>query len=160
MATLATILNRVMAKDLETADTRKASDLYKVRAFANEDVFFYVKRIDNARVVREADPRSGACWRFIGLACAAVMMLVGGLLPSVYGMLAGYQIQSLREDRQRLVVERSALDLEQATLLSSKRLNELAHTQEFVPPAPGRLVYLDNKDRPLAAMNSRQTNQQ
>src|ERR1700694_1478982 len=130
MATLATILNRVMAKGLDTANTREASDLFKVRAFANEDVFFYVKRIDNSRVVKETDPRSGsACWRFIGLACMAVMLLVGGLLPSVYGMLAGYQIQALREHRQRLIVERSALDLEQATLVSSKRLNELATNQ-------------------------------
>ena len=42
-------------------------DRYEVPAFPNEDVYLYVKHIDNSRVLREADPAARAiCWRLIG----------------------------------------------------------------------------------------------
>ena len=44
----------------ETALHLLAADDYKLRALPNEDVYFYFKKIDNARVVREADPTARA----------------------------------------------------------------------------------------------------
>ena len=53
-----------------------------VRPFANEDIFFYVKRIDNSRVVRAADPEARqACWKMIGSVVAAAVLLIVVLLP-------------------------------------------------------------------------------
>jgi hypothetical protein len=46
---------------------RVERDPYHLRALPHESVFFYCKRIDNSRLVRETDPKSrGACWSAIG----------------------------------------------------------------------------------------------
>ncbi len=94
-----------------------------LRAFANEDIYFFVKRIDNTRVVREADPQArGTCWKLIGSVVSAVVLLIFVLLPSAYGLLAGYQIQTLRQDGERLATEQASLELAEAKLLSPARM--------------------------------------
>jgi len=117
-----------------------------VRSFPNEDIYFFAKRIDNTRVVREADPEARkACWQLIGSVAAAVVLLIAVLMPSAYGLLAGYQVQSLRQERQRLVTEQSSLEVQESRLLSPARMEELAREQQFVDPAPQKVVYLDNR---------------
>ena len=74
----------------------------------------------------------------------------GVLLPSAYGLLAGYQIQSLRREGQRLATEQAALELSEARLLSPARMEELARVQQFVDPEPQKVVYLDSKAGALA----------
>ena len=40
-----------------------------LRALPQEDVFFFCKKIDNSRLVREPDPKArGTCWNAIGAA--------------------------------------------------------------------------------------------
>ena len=60
MATLASVLNRFFIRGGERMDhaTHELDSSSRLRPFANEDIYFYVKRIDNSRVVREADPAS------------------------------------------------------------------------------------------------------
>jgi hypothetical protein len=146
MATIATVLNRFFDKSLERDEraTSLADASVRVRAFANEDIYFYVKRIDNSRVVREADPAArGTCWKVIGSVVAASVLLIGVLLPSAYGLMAGFTIQSLRQEGQRLATERASLELDEAALLTPARMEELAKQQQFVDPAPQKVVYLD-----------------
>ena len=151
MATLATIYNRILGANAFTqasprAASRKVEDPFALRAFANEDIYFYVKDINNSRVVRANDPEARTeCWKFIGSAGAAAVLLILVLLPSAYSLLAGYQIQTLKAEQQRPTTERSALELQEAKLLSPARLEELARTQLFVDPAPQKVVYLDGK---------------
>jgi len=115
-----------------------------VRPFANEDIYFYVKRIDNSRVVREADPQARKeCWTLIGSVVAAVVLLIAVLMPSAYGLLAGYQVQSLRQEQQRLSTEQSSLEVEESQLMSPARMEELAKQQQFVDPPAQKVVYLD-----------------
>lgn len=147
MATIATVLNRFFEKDLERSGGMAGSldASIRVRAFANEDIYFYVKRIDNSRVVREADPAArGTCWKMVGSVAAATVLLIGVLLPSAYGLLAGFTIQSLRQEGQRLATERATLDLDEARLLTPARMQELARQQQFVDPGPQKVVYLDS----------------
>lgn len=123
----------------------------RVRAFANEDIYFHVKRIDNSGVVREADPRvRGVCWKLIGSAGAAVVLLIGVLLPSAYSLMAGYQIQSLKQEQARLTDEQASLELEEAQLLSPARMEQLAREQQFTDPPSDKVVYLDGKSGSLA----------
>ena len=123
----------------------------RVRPFANEDIYFYIKRIDNTEVVREADPQArGACWKLIGSVVAAAVLLIGVLLPSAYSLLAGYQIQALREEQQRLATEQASLELQEAQLLSPARMEELAREQQFIDPPSQKVVYLDTKASSLA----------
>ncbi len=146
MATLATVYNRFFMRDLEGSRpaSRRADAASRLRPFANEDIFLFVKRIDNTRVVREADPKArGVCWKLIGSVVGAAVLLIGVLLPSAYGLLAGYQIQSLRQEGQRLATEQSSLELKETELISPARMEELARLQQFIDPAPAKVVYLD-----------------
>lgn len=149
MATLATDLKK---SDAYTGKT--ASDPYLLRALPNEDVFFFSKRIDNSRLVREADPRArGACWSAIGAACLLVALLTSVLAPSVANTMSGYKLQALRQEQQRLIDERRVLEVEEAQLLSPARLEALARGQQLVSPRPGQVVHLDSKgDRSLASL--------
>ena len=52
--------------------------------------------------------------------------------------MAGYKIEALRQERQRLELDRAALELAEAKLLSPARLEQLARMQRFVDPAPER----------------------
>src|SRR6266404_493481 len=120
MATLATAYSRFFTNDAARGPASRASGSTRtnatapLRAFANEDIHFFVKRIDNRRVVRQADPKAGGvCWRMIGSVGVAALLLIGVLLPSAYGLLAGYQIQSLREEAKRLATQQASLELQE-----------------------------------------------
>jgi hypothetical protein len=155
MATLANIYHRFFDRSFErTAEARApraASTSNRVRAFANEDIYFYTKRIDNSGVVREADPQArGTCWKLIGSVVAAAVLLIGVLLPSAYSLLAGYQIQALQQEQQRLATEQASLELQEAQLISPARMEELAREQQFIDPPSQKVVYLDTKSGSLA----------
>ncbi len=128
----------------ETEARRVVDGSTKVRSFANEDIYFFVKRIDNSGVVREADPKArGTCWKLIGSVVTAVVLLIGVLLPGAYSLLAGYQIQSLKQEAARLQTEQASLELEEAALVSPARMEELAKEQQFIDPPAQKVVYLD-----------------
>jgi len=158
MATFATILDRfTAAKSFEQEAPRprilEEEDRYAVPYFPNEDVYLYVKHINNSRVAREADPAAGAnCWRLIGSSLAVATLLIGLLLPTLYGLMAGHRLEALHQEKQRLELDRSALELEETKLLSPARLEQLARMQRFVDPAPENVVYLEDRssDRILA----------
>ena len=160
MATLASVYSRFLtggsARGVDSArhDSFAAPAAAAVRAFPNEDIYFFVKRIDNSRVVRQADPRAGGvCWKMIGSVGAAALLLIGVLLPSAYGLLAGYQIQSLKEEAKRLAAQQASLELQEAKLVSPERMEELARMQQFIDPEPQKVVYLDSKDGSSYALN-------
>lgn len=126
----------------------RAAKTVALRSFANEDIFFYVKRIDNSGVVRVADPASrGIAWKMIGTVGAAALLIVGILLPGAYGLMAGYEIQSLREQGARLEAEQAALDVEQAKVMTPARMQELVQEQQFTDPSLQKTVYLPFSDR-------------
>ena len=149
MATLATRFSKFMARDAEQAETLSApvgNDGTRIRPFANEDIYFFVKHIDNTAVIRAVDPASErASWKMIGAAAVAAMLLIGVLMPKGYGVLAGYKIQSLRMENQKLLGEQAALELEETSLMSPERMAILAKQQQFIDPAADHIVYLPNQ---------------
>ncbi len=161
MATLATVYNRFFSGSMEQAASARPDHVrgtggVLLRSFANDDIYFYVKRIDNTRVVREADPEArGTCWKLIGSVVAAVVLLISVLLPSAYGLLAGYQIQTLRQEGAKLAAERASLELEEAQLLSPARMEELARMQQFIDPPAQKVVYLETSQSGTVAMNKK-----
>jgi hypothetical protein len=133
---------------------RTVRDQYELRPFPMEDVFFYCKKIDNSRLVREADPKAnGACWSAIGAAAAIVALLTGALVPSVANTLAGYKLEALRAEERKLTDERRALDLEEARLLSPDRLEKLAKTHNLVTPGINQVFHLNKGDSAVAMIN-------
>ena len=75
-----------------TMDPARATQPFELRALPRqEDVFFFCKKIDNSRLVREPDPKAPkACWSAIGVAALAVALIGGVLLPNLMSTLAGY----------------------------------------------------------------------
>jgi hypothetical protein len=160
VATLAQMYNSLFLRGFEQAAKARGENVggggAALRTFANEDIYFFVKRIDNSRVVREADPEArGTCWKLIGSVVSAVVLLIFVLLPSAYGLLAGYQIQNLRQEGERLVTERASLELAEARLLSPARMEELARMQQFIDPPAQKVVYLENAQSGTVAMNKK-----
>lgn len=153
MATLAMQL-RVARGQERAAEATIEADPFLLRALPNDDVYFFAKRIDNSRLVREADPKSRrACWSTIMAACGLALLLTMVLVPAVANILAGYQLQSLRQERQRLLDERSALEVRQAALLSPARLRKLAEEQKLTTPGPGQVLHLDPRPDGSMALN-------
>ena len=128
-------------------------DPFQLRALPHEDVYFYCKRIDNSRLVREADPQArGACWSTIGVAFAILALLTGVLAPSVANTVAGYRLEDLRAEERRLVDERRGLELQEAELLSPASLDRYAKERDLTAPSPNQVVRLDGKGEGAVAM--------
>ena len=139
--------NKVAAETMRTAATvRSERGSFELRPFPMEDVFFYCKKIDNSRLVREADPKAhGACLSAIGAATAIVTLLTLALGPSVANTVSGYKLESLRAEERKLIDERRTLDLEEARLLSPERLEKLAEEHHLVTPKSGQVFHLDGR---------------
>ena len=118
----------------------------------NEDVYFFTKRIDNSRVRAPGRPESPCARLEAGRRRRLCRHdLIAMLLPSAYGLMAGYQLSSLKTGTaDSLCTERARLELEEARLMSAERLQELARMQEFVDPAPDSTVYLTPKNDQVA----------
>jgi cell division protein FtsL len=164
MATLATIFDWLTAvKGAERTSPRtrafEEADLFEAPPFPNEDVYLYVKRIDNSRVALETDPAARRiCWRMIASTFGIVAMVIVLLLPALNRVVAGYEVEKLRNDRERLELNRASLELQESKLSSPERLEELAKSQRFEDPGPNRVVYLENKrDGVLRARASLET---
>jgi cell division protein FtsL len=124
-----------------------------LRALPHEDVFFFCKKIDNTRLVREPDPTArGTCWNAIGAACLVVLSLGIVMAPKVTSTMEGYKLESLRSEEQRLLDERRAVDLQEAQLLSPERLELLAKKQKLAPPAANQVFHLETRPDSAVAM--------
>jgi cell division protein FtsL len=83
---------------------------------------------------------------------AFAVVVIALLLPSLNRLMAGYKMEALRQERQRLELDRASLELAETKLLSPARLEELARMQRFVDPAPEAVVYLEgNKSDAILA---------
>jgi hypothetical protein len=156
MATLPAFFRRMEATrpqaQARPAQSRAERDPYQLRALPQDNVFFFCKKIDNSRLVREPDPQAkSACWSAIGVATLAVAILAGVLVPGAASTISGYRLESLRAEERRLLDERRALDLQEAQLLSPERLEQLAQNQNLVTPKSGQVFHLEG-NKPGAAV--------
>jgi hypothetical protein len=130
---------------------RVEKNVNQLRSLPQEDVFFYCKRIDNSRLVREADPKAAnSCWSAIGGACVVMALFTGVLVPQLMGTLAGYKLEALRAEQRHLADERHNLEFKEAELLNMNRLERLAKDQNLGAPMPGQVVRLNGKDSSVA----------
>jgi hypothetical protein len=148
MASLATIVRGFVGvrEELELMNVavRPRTESCRLRPLANEDVYLFVKRIDNSAVVRAADPaarRTSIGAVATGIAMAA--FVIAGLFPAAYNTMEGYHIQQLRQEQQRLKQERASFDVQQAKLLSPENLDRLAARLKMTDPAPQQVQFLE-----------------
>jgi cell division protein FtsL len=149
MASLATFVNRfVGVRELAAAPPAvwAHTEAPRLRPIANEDVYLFVKRIDNSMVVRAVDPAARrARTRTATTGFIAAMLVIAGLVPAAYNTIAGFTVQNLAQEQQKLKQQEAQLDLEQAKLLSYDRLKELAQSLRMVDPAPQQVQFLEGK---------------
>ena len=145
MATLATMWKRSNAMAAVGSDSGiRESDPYALRGLPNDSVFFYSKKIDNSRVIRQADPGArGECWSAVG--AAGILLVLGGsiIAPHVGSVLAGYKLEALKQERQTLIDQKRDLEVKEAGLLSPERLNALAQARKLTSPASDQVIHLD-----------------
>lgn len=147
MATLATFLRRgdAIAIAAQRRDAvRVQSDAFQLRALPNDDIYFYSKKIDNSRVIRQADPGArGECWSAVGAAGVLLMLGASIIAPHVGSVLAGYKLEALKQERQTLIDQKRDLEVKEAGLLSPARLNALAQSRKLTSPASDQVIHLD-----------------
>jgi hypothetical protein len=148
MATPATFFKRsdaVARSAKRTSSVRAQSDPFRLRALPNDDIYFYSKRIDNSRIIRQPDPAArGECWSAVGAAGLLLMLGASIIAPHVATVLAGYKLEALKAERQSLIDQKRELDVREAGLLSPGRLNDLAKAHNLTSPAPDQIIHLDN----------------
>ncbi len=158
MASLATYVNRfVGVRDL--ADVPPAvwtrTESPKLRSIANEDVYLFVKRIDNSSVARAADPAARrARTRSVATGFLAACLVIAGLVPTAYNTMAGFNLQNLRQEQAKLKEQEAQLDLQEANLLSYDRLQKLANSLKMVAPVPEQIQVLEGSNSKVEAHNA------
>jgi hypothetical protein len=161
MATLATYLQDTSAKrnsrstrsGRDYAETVAAerwdrvsaqADPYLLRALPNDGIYFYSKKIDNSRIVRQADPAArGECWSALGAVAVLLMLGASIIAPHVGSVLAGYKLEALKQERQSLINQKRDLEVKEAGLLSPERLNDLARVRSLASPGSDQVIHLD-----------------
>jgi len=157
MASFATFVNRFVGVS-ELADAPPAvwtrTESPRLRPIANEDVYLFVKRIDNTTVEREADPIARrARGHSVLVGFAAAVLVIAGLVPIAYNTLAGFTLQNLQQEQQQLKQQRTALDVSEANLLSYDRLEKLAVALKMTDPVPEQVQFLEGKSKAEARNN-------
>lgn len=157
MATLATYFRRPTAIATGDADPQpwiEEIDPYALRPLPCEDVYFYCKKINNSRIVRQADPvETRRAFRVMGSFFLLLFFAVGMLAPRGLGLGAGYRLEALKTEHSRLMDEQTALELEEARLMSPQRMAELAQTLKLEDPTPGQVHLLNPKPGNSVAWN-------
>ena len=146
-----------LAARVKTWSTQtEARNPFQLRGLPNDDVYFYCKRIDNSRLVRQADPQAkGQCWSAIGAACVIAALLGTAMAPKAATVLAGYKLQSLKQERTELLDERKSIEVDEARLLSPAAMDRLATNSKLGTPSSGQIVRLQPKgDTAVASIHT------
>jgi len=117
---------------------------------------YFRKSIDNSRLVKVEDPRRAREMRQFGIALCCLFVLV--MLYAFQHFRAiefGYQIESLRTQRDGLAEMNRALRLEEASLRDPERIDLMARKLGLESPQPGQVMHLDvNADTSAPVMAS------
>jgi cell division protein FtsL len=157
MATLATFVNR-FAGVRELAGVAPAiwtrTESPRLRPIANEDVYLFVKRIDNTAVARAVDPAARtARSRSMATGFLAALLVIAGLVPAAYNTTAGFTLEHLRGEQTQLRQQMAKLQASEAQLVSMERLEQLAKTLKMSEPAPQQVETLQGTSSKAEAHN-------
>ena len=141
------VISRAEGREAIRADM----DPFRLRSLPNDDIYFWSKRIDNSRVVRQSDP--AARGEFVSTMGAAILLLalaISIIAPRAALMMEGYKLEALKVERQTLLDQKRDLEVHEAALLSPARLGDLAKASNLTSPGVDQIVHLDGQ--PVEAM--------
>ncbi len=91
----------------------------------------------------------------IGSVGAAALLLIGVLLPSAYGLLAGYQIQSLEARPSAWRASRRRSSCKKPSCFRRRVWKSWRASSSSSIRSPQKVVYLDSKDGSSLALNQK-----
>ena len=106
---------------------------------------YFVKRIDNSRLLREVDlAQRRQCYTLVALAGLAFALLFAYEWQHFQCVRYDYEIEQLRGQERALAEWNQQLELDQAGLEDPKRIDELAREKlGLAAPDPRRIVPVD-----------------
>jgi cell division protein FtsL len=104
--------------------------------------FYFVKRFDNSRLVKAADPVRVRQMRSFAAAVAVLfsLIMVYGL-QHFYAIENSYRVESEKQVLEQLREQNRQLHLSQAELEDPGRIDSLAHRLGLAAPQPGQVVH-------------------
>jgi hypothetical protein len=142
--------------DQQTASTAEMTDADPLilTGLPNDDVYLYSKRIDNSRLVRQADAQVQGEWSAIAGAFVAALMVAGMMIaPGVKNVMDSYKIQDLKRENAQLRNDRRKLEVEEERMINAVRLDALAPQNNLVRPGVDQVIRLQPKNNHSFAMN-------
>ena len=138
---------------MATLATEIRDDGFLLRPLPNEDIYLFSKPIDNSAIVREPQPTARGELSVIGALAVLTVLVMGLATPRVANVFAGYQLESLKQENQRLVDEQRELNLMASRLSREENLEAIAKQRSLGMPAPGQIIHLDPKGDGKLALN-------
>jgi cell division protein FtsL len=107
------------------------------------EIYFH-KNLDNSRLVKVEDPRRGREMRQFGIALSCLFLLVMTYAWQHYKAIEyGYQIESMKVERDSMTEMNRALRLEDASLRDPERIDVMARKLGLQSPQAGQVMRLD-----------------
>jgi hypothetical protein len=115
--------------------------------------FFFLKTIDNSRVVRLTDPGRRREIRLFSASLALLFLMVMFYAWQHFSAVEyGYKIEAQKTEFDHLTEMNRTLKLEEARLRDPGRIDVLARQMGLEAPEPGQMVRLDNDESGSAVM--------
>ncbi len=112
------------------------------RPLPMEDLCFFVKTIDNSRLVRVVDPHSRReCLGLMGVIAAMFMLALLYIGPALAMLRTGYRLQDLKKEYEALVQASRQLQVQEARLRDPQRIYGIARRLNLDAPAPEQVVW-------------------
>src|SRR6201982_1645649 len=106
------------------------------------EIYFH-KNIDNSRLVKVEDPRRSREMRQFGIALSCLFLLVMTYAWQHFKAIEyGYQIESMKVERDSMTEMNRALRLEDASLRDPERIDQLARRLGLQSPQAGQVMRL------------------
>jgi cell division protein FtsL len=107
------------------------------------EIYFH-KAIDNSRLVKVEDPRRSREMRQFGIALSCLFLLVMTYAWQHFKAIEyGYQIESMKIERDGMAEMNRALRLEDASLRDPERIDVMARKLGLQSPQAGQVMRLD-----------------
>jgi len=123
---------------------------------ANFPEFYFVKHIDNSRLVREVDvERRRECFSLLGLGVLVFLFVLLFAWQHFQCVRYGYQMEQLKAEYATLEEQNHQFRLEQAALADPERIDTLARTRPgMVSPSPQQVIQVGEPEPSAAALES------
>ncbi len=118
--------------------------------------FYFVKHIDNSRLVREVDvERRRECFSLLGLGVLVFLFVLLFAWQHFQCVRDGYQVEQLKTERAAQEEWNHQLRLEQASLADPQRIDTLARTRlGMVSPRPQQVIRVGEPEPAAAILES------